>query len=209
MVYGGSSAGEATPLGAMCRSGEGVLWEGRPIRAKYIWRLWPVSCFGAMSAVIPTLMALFTAGIFWFGRDGNLPLPPTPPAAAIVMVVLPFFTVAAVLVVGPLVISALMWPNVEYALTNQRVLIRSGLREPVVSATELADVTGISVRGESVGTIVFHVPGTIAGALAPLVAYRRGFRRIPAVMSPTFEAIADVQVVCRIAQEALHAANQR
>jgi hypothetical protein len=190
----------AEHLEQLLQSGERILWQGKPVRAKFMWRKWPRSCFGAVFlgfALFWTGMALsMTSAARSEGAD-------VPAFFSYVFPLfgLPFILVGAGLTFGHFIHDKMAWRNTEYALTDQRVLIRSGARTPTVSSTELADVTGVTFKGDAIGSVSFGTAGT-----SPSVG---GFRRFgdygPSVRAaPTFECIPRPEEVYRIAEDALH-----
>lgn len=198
----------AEQLSSFLRQGERILWQGRPIREKFRWRMWPISCMGALFTLLPLAMSLFAVVVYTLGRARGMEFEWGPQLPLLLLVNLPFLVVGLVIVMAPAMYADRLWPSTEYALTDQRVLIRTGIKSPVLAATELREVSGITAKGSQVGNVVFQIPGAFAGPFAPFVFYRRGWNRYPVALAPTFEAIERPQELLRIAQSALQNAKE-
>ena len=201
MAYGGWQQYRAEHLEQMLQAGEHILWQGKPVKAKYVIRGWPMSCFGVFFlgfALFWTVTAFFgTRSIPAEGDPMSLLFRYAFPAFG-----LPFIFVGSGLTFGHFIVAAAVWRNTEYALTNRRVLIRSGARTVTVTTTELADVTGLTVTGGAVGSLAFNTPGTVA--MPQIVRGLAGRPGCPSTMvAATFECIPQPQDVHRIAGDAL------
>jgi hypothetical protein len=165
MAYDHGAPFRAEHLEQMLQSGERILWQGKPKKRPYVMRRWPLSCFGAVflgfslfwtgGVLVMTHLGASAAGEEW----------PAPLVYLFPLFGLPFILVGAGLTFGHYIFAAMDWKNVEYALTNRRILIRSGARTVTTSSTELADVTGVTATDTPVGTVTFNVVG--AGSVPP------------------------------------------
>lgn len=190
----------AEHLEQMLQSGEHILWQGKPVKPKYVVRKWPMSCFGAF---------FLGFAIFWTIQAFLMTREIPAEAGGMGMMFryffplfgVPFIIVGAALTFGHFIFSGMSWKNMEYAITNQRVLIRSGARTISVSSTELEDVTGVTVTGTEVGKVTFNVVGAPSG-YAPGQTNPQAGVRVPG--APAFECIRQPQDVYRIAEDALH-----
>jgi len=187
MSYDDWEQNRAEHLEPILQSGEDILWQGKPVRGHFVRH-------GALSYRTLFGVVFLSFALFWTGMAFQMTwmAPKLQEGRDAVPLVfkyvfplwgLPFIVAGACLVFGPFISKVMSWKNTEYALTNQRVLIRGGAGTPTINSTELHDVTGVTVTGEAVGSVSFTIG---EGA------------------SPTFECIAHPQDVHRIAADALH-----
>jgi len=193
----------------LLRDRESVLWEGKPVQARYVTRLWPMSLFGALFlafSVFWVFMALSAT------RQAGGPAPGDG-LPSIVISVFPFFGLPFVLVgfyltFGHYIKSAIEWKRMLYVITDQRVILRSGAVTPVIASVDLNEVTGLTVSGTTVGDLVFEMPGAISVPMARKMAHQLRRRGVLVRIAPTLESIANPEEVYRIAEDALQRAKR-
>ncbi|HKJ05297.1 MAG TPA: PH domain-containing protein [Geopsychrobacteraceae bacterium] len=109
---------------------ERILWQGRPAPRCYTFRNWKPAVFG---------LVLFLASSFWLMlglqlmKDGFSP--------ALTLIPLPLVVVSFMLGPGQVLLARIEWEHLYYCLTDQKLLIQSGvLRNQVraISRTEIA-----------------------------------------------------------------------
>jgi hypothetical protein len=99
-------------------SGETVLWRGKPIREKY-------ARIDAKQTLMGIPMAAFIAFWMWFVL--KIPRDAGPMRWVFVCFGILFVLQAVYLLIGHYVRNWYEWHNVEYAVTNKRVIVRRGL----------------------------------------------------------------------------------
>jgi hypothetical protein len=202
MAYQGWPTDHATHLQQTLRSGESILWQGKPERLTYIVRRWPQSCFG----VFFLGFAIFWTVTAFMGTRGA----PDEGMGVMFKYFFPLFGVPFILVgagttFGHYLVAAAEWPNVEYALTNQRVLIRTG-RTPTVTATELGSLASVTASGTGVGAVAFAPEGAVQMPVAAQRLSAMAALRVGVSAGPTFECIREPQTVYLMAQDAIQKA---
>ncbi len=94
---------------------EEILWEGKPEKAPYMVGAFfssiPLFLFGIPFAAIPLFMHVMSNGspMSWM------------------IFVMPHFWVGLGLMFGPIISAVLSYPRINYAITNRRVMIESGV----------------------------------------------------------------------------------
>lgn len=126
--------------------GEIVRWQGRPAPRCYTFRNWKHSLFGLFLSV-PSL--------FWLvlGRElaadgGSIWLAWLP---------VPLVLVCAYLVAGQLLLARIAWEKIFYTVTDQRLLLRSGLFSLQLQAIPLTEVHGVKVRRHGPQLVTLHL----------------------------------------------------
>jgi len=112
----------------------------------------------------------------------------------------PFVLVGVYIIIGRFFFDAFRRSRTRYAVTSERILIRTQLWSPSLTALSLRTLpeSALSERGDGSGTIVFGPDRLVAKMSFGLPS------RVP--QSPTFEMIGDVKKVWMIIQEAQRAA---
>jgi hypothetical protein len=126
---------------------ERLLWRGEPRKGLLLrasdWYLIPFSLFWCGFAVFWT----------WSAGHSRAPL-------SFDLFGVPFVAVGLYFVAGRFVVDAVIRQKTQYAVTNQRVIVASGLFRPQVKSIELRSLGEISLSISSVerGTIAFGSP---------------------------------------------------
>jgi hypothetical protein len=125
-------------------AGEAICWEGRPAPRAFTFRNWRWSA----ATLILSLPALALAAAF---SVAGKPLPVAAGPGAAVIVGLLFFWGT----VGHLLAARLAWEREFYALTDRRLLVKSGRFGGGCFAYCLNDLDGVSTRflGPSLATV--------------------------------------------------------
>jgi hypothetical protein len=133
-----------TDLNAHLSPGERVLWRGKPDRAAFVRRTWPLSIFGLV-----LLVSAVSYELVVFTTDA-------PDFLALVGV--PFFFAALYMLVGHYFVTSREWQNTEYLITENRLLVRHGALSPDLRVYSLAGLphTVVEMRGKDVGNILFE-----------------------------------------------------
>jgi hypothetical protein len=202
MAYQGWPTDQADHLQRMLRSGESILWQGRPERGPYILRRWPQSCFGVFFLGFALFWTATAFTATHAAPDAGMP--------AVFRYLFPLFGVPFVLVgagltFGQYIVAAAEWPNVEYALTNQRVLIRTG-RTPTVTGTELTSLASVTASGAGSGSVSFTPAGVPQLPVAAQRMANFNAMHVGMAAGPVFECIRDPQQVYMLAQDAIQKA---
>lgn len=123
---------------------ETVVWQGKPAPRCYTFRNWAHSLFG---------LVLLLSCFVWFYVGINLGSEYQHSVYGWIPV--PFLFAGLYLTVGHLLIARLEWESLSYAITDQRLLIYSGLFKKSVSSLLLRDITwfGLSFFSETLGTV--------------------------------------------------------
>jgi len=151
----------SSPVERQLSSGEKLLWSGQP-RAGIRLR-------GSDAFVIPFSILWCGFAIFWESmvvREG----------APVFMMLwgIPFVLVGLYIVFGRFIVDALTRRKTFYGITNERIVIISGLFSQEIKSLNLRTLTDVylSERGDGSGTITFW-PGTSHGALGARWLARR------------------------------------
>ena len=175
-------------------SGERVLWKGRPrgglrLRGSDIYLI-PFSLFWGGFAIFWETMALFK-------------IPKNNPAGLLFPIFgIPFVLFGLYFIFGRFFVDAKMRQSTEYAVTNRRAIIVSGIFSRNVRSINLQATPEITLteRADRSGTITFGSP--------PLAYGRWGQRDLlfPGMsVQPAFEMIDDVRTVYGIIEKAKQA----
>ena len=171
----------ANQLAAELGPRETLLWSGRPRRGIVV----------RASEWVTMPFALMWGGfaVFWEWQviHSNAPV-------FLVLWGVPFVLVGLYLIVGRFFVDARLRERTIYAVTNERILIVSGLFGRNVRSLGLRGLSDLSLRetGNGEGSILF-------GSGAPY-GRRRG------ALGPRFELVANARNVYEIIREAQHAA---
>ncbi len=118
-------------LAAQLAEDEQVLWTGRPAAWAFVTRNWMLSVVGLFWLAL-TLM--WTAGV----AAGGLPLP-------FYFVVAPLLAIAGWMILGHAAWAAIELPNVQYVLTNWRVLMTYGWLRTKVRTIPLGKIAELDL----------------------------------------------------------------
>jgi len=130
--------------------GEQLQWEGRPAPRCYTFRHWRHSVFGLVFLVIAT--GWQALGFQMAGDYAALWLAWLP---------VPFLLIGLYLSFGHLLQARLEWNNVQYAITDRRLLMMRGLFKQKIISMNLAEVTYFRVdrQGQELGTLRVYQAG--------------------------------------------------
>ncbi len=125
--------------------GETLLWQGRPAPRCYTFRNWKLALAGT---------ALFLACSFWLMLGGQLVEAENYPSVLILMTI-PLVLATFFLGPGQLLLARWRWEKLFYALTDQRLLVRSGLFSVQILSYAKTEITGWQQRrfGEQLASI--------------------------------------------------------
>lgn len=172
-------------------SGEHLLWKGRPpggfrLRSADIFMI-PFSLF--WSAIV------FSAALAAF----NQPAQKGGTGPSLIFLI-PFLLIGLYMLIGRFFVDAMMRARTEYAITNRRAIIVSGLFSRNVKSIDLKTTSELSLseRGDNSGTITFGA--TRFGAMR-----RYSWSSNPTSGTPAFEMIEDVRSVYRIIEQVRNA----
>ncbi len=191
----------------LLRVGERVLWQGKPLKGPYVLRTWTMSLFGlfflafALFWVVAAYMGTRSASADGGGMGMLF-------RYALPLFGLPFIAIGCYMAFGHFVKSAIEWKQTLYVLTDQRVILRGGTREPIVATVELTEITGLTVSGTAVGDLVFDMPDAMSVPEARRIAVHARRRGMAIRIAPTFEKIANPGEVYRLAEDALQRARR-
>jgi Bacterial PH domain len=166
-------------------SGERLLWSGTPRQGLYLRAsdgyLVPFSLMWGGFAIYWEYTVLTSKAPFFFGIWG-----------------VPFVVIGLYMMFGRFFIDARQRSKTYYGLTNQRVLIVSGLFSRSVKSLQLRTLSDISLaeRSDGTGTITF-------GAAPPWWSGMAGWPGYSRSQSPSFDSIANARDVAdriRVAQ---------
>ena len=145
--------------------GESLRWQGRPAPRCWTFRNWRHSLFGL-------LLLPFT--IWWLGIGISLGLENSAPW--LILLPLPVFLAALYLALGHLPLARLEWEEVFYAITDQRILVRKGLRGQALIALPLEQMGSyrLLAQGESLGTVHIFPAGSDGRLTLSCIEYPQG-----------------------------------
>lgn len=147
-----SGSGMEWPL----EDGEALVWQGRPAPRCYTFRNWKLALAGT---------ALFLACSFWLMLGYQL-VEAENHSSVLILMTLPLVVATFCLGPGQLLLARWRWEKLFYALTDQRLLIRSGLLVAEVRSYPKEEITGWQQRrfGEQLASIRI-----LRGDAAPLI----------------------------------------
>lgn len=137
--------------GTKLREGEKIMWQAKPAPRCYTFRHWRHSLFGVVFLSICLVWQ-------WLGLDMaaeyNLPWLSWLPV--------PFILVGLYFAVGHLLQARLEWNNVQYAITDQRVLAVRGVFSAQEDSLLLCELTyfKMQMQGQDLGTIKLYAGDT-------------------------------------------------
>ncbi len=136
-----SGAGFEWPL----EDDEALLWQGRPAPRCYTFRNWKLALAGT---------ALFLACSFWMMLAIEL-VEAENYSPALVMMTLPLVVATFMLGPGQLLVARLRWEKLFYALTDQRLLVRSGVVSARIRSYPADQISSWQLRrfGEQLASI--------------------------------------------------------
>ena len=160
--------------------GEHVLWSGQP-RQGLVFR-------GSDVFAIPFSMLWAGFAVFWLvtAAQSGAPLP-------FVLFGVPFVMIGAYIVIGRFLVESQQREKTFYAVTQQRVIIASGLFAKSVKSLNLKTLSDLSIseRPDGSGTITF-------GAQHPMAAMFSGMSAWPGAgqyIGPRFDLVPQVRSV--------------
>lgn len=173
--------------------GERIIWSGRPRQG--------VMLRGADAFAIP--FALLWTSIPTFGVLSSLARPQANSFAF--FPALPFVLIGLYLLIGRFFVDAAQRSKTFYALTNERILIVSGLFSRNVRSLSLRtlDQVDLSARASGQGTIKFGRSSGYGSLALP------GWPGMKGYLPPMFEMIPDATAVAKLIREAQRAVNER
>jgi len=170
--------------------GERVIWSGRPRQGLLLRGM---DAFAIPFGLVWTSIPLFGAWATLRRPNGDL---------FALIPVIPFILIGLYLIVGRFFIDAAQRRRTFYALTNERILIVSGLwsRDIRSIALRMLDQVDVSARASGEGTITFGRGAYRSFALP-------GWPGMKGYLAPMFEMIPDVAAVAKLIRDAQRAAN--
>jgi len=175
------------------RSNERTVWKGKPAAG--------IRLRGADAFLIPfSLLWVWGGAIFW--ETMAVTQIPKNQAAGIVFPLfgIPFVLIGLYLIFGRFIFDAKNREKTEYAITNQRVIIKSGIFSKKLKSINLASMpdTSFSEKADGTGTITFGESNSPYGFMM------RGFYwpGMAYAQTPAFEMIGDVRKVYELIQKA-------
>jgi len=128
----------------LLEDGETLCWQGRPAPRCYTFRNWKHSLFGLLLTLLTSwwqavgLQMAADYDRFWIG-----------------LIPLPFWLFSLYLAVGHLIVARLEWDRISYALTDRRLLVRSGLIRSQIKHLLLENLQSYRLRslGEALGSV--------------------------------------------------------
>jgi hypothetical protein len=166
--------------------GERVLWVGEPrrglvLRSADLFQI-PFSLFWAGFAVFWESSVVTTNAPFFFKLWG-----------------IPFVLIGIYLVIGRFFVDAKQREGTVYALTNERVLIASGLFSRQLKSLDLRTLPEVSVslNADGRGTIAFGSSGNFSNTF-----FTPGWPGYGRYLPPSFELIADAAATASLIREA-------
>jgi hypothetical protein len=177
-------------IAATLDRGERVIWSGQPPHGLMLRGM---DAFLIPFAVVWTSIPLFGAVTALRGPKGD-------PVAA--LPVLLFVVIGLYLLIGRFFVDAAQRRRTFYALTNERILIVSGLWSRDVRSLSLRSLgeMDVSARASGQGTISF---GRSPYGSFAMAGWPDGKRMLP----PMFEMIPDVAALAKLIRDAQRAAN--
>lgn len=126
---------------------ETVLWRAKPERSQFLRRNRAISGLG---------LGFLGIAVFWMVVSIIFAGAVTPFLISILLLWgIPSLIVAALLILGPMVLTAREWTHTEYVLTDRRLLMQRGIFRPQVGVIDLRHLPATEVqRQDGIGNIV-------------------------------------------------------
>ncbi len=112
--------------------GETILWQGRPAPRCYTFRNWKLVLAGT---------ALFLACSFWLMLGAQL-VEAEGYSSVLILMTLPLVLATFFLGPGQLLLARWRWEKLFYALTEERLLVRTGLISAQIFSYARSEITG-------------------------------------------------------------------
>lgn len=180
---------ESDPIKMELSPGERMLWMGKPATG--------LRLRGSDAFMIP--FSLFWGGFAIFWESTAVTQVQKAGAAAYVFPLfgVPFVIIGLYLIVGRFFYDAVSREHRDYAITNQRAIIKSGIVYKRVTTINLAALSEISFieKSDGSGTITFGAPQTNWRPSGVSFGARRN-----ALQPPAFEMIGNVRSVYALIQ---------
>ncbi len=118
------------------QQGENLLWQGRPAPRCYVFRHW-------LQALVGTL--IFLASSFWLMVGYHLVIAQH---YSLWLLAVPALLILVSFCIGPgyILAARLRWEHIFYAVSNQRLLVRSGLLSTRIQSYPLLELQGVQQR---------------------------------------------------------------
>jgi hypothetical protein len=167
--------------------GERVLWSGQPKQG--------VILRASDALMIPFSLLWGGFAFFWEWSVINSDAP-----GFFVLWGIPFVLVGLYLIVGRFFVEARQREKTHYAVTNERVLIISGLLRPTVKSLSLRTLTDVSLSESSngEGSITFGAASALSGMFGGFA----GWPGMSAQVGPRFEVIPKAKAVYEVIRAA-------
>jgi hypothetical protein len=170
--------------------GERVIWSGQPRQGL---ALRGIDAFAIPFALLWTSIPLFGALASLKAQNGN---------SAALVAPLPFVLVGLYLLVGRFFVDAAQRRRTFYALTNERILIVSGLLSRNVRSLTLRTLGQVDLSAYASGRGTIKFGSSMFGSFA-----LPGWPGMKSYLPPMFELIPDAAVVAKLIRDAQRAAN--
>jgi hypothetical protein len=183
-------------------SGERLLWDGRPRQGLFLRSsdafLIPFSLFWGGFAVFWEVMAI---SMLWSGKTD------APPLALRILFPLfgiPFVVIGLYLIFGRFIVDKKQREKTSYGVTDQRIIIRSGLFNRSTKSLSLRTLTDLSIseKSDGFGTITFGPVHQFYAWFGGGCSWPGGGRYSP----PCFDTIPEAKRVYEVIRKAQDAA---
>lgn len=173
------------------RSGERVIWKGKPAAG--------IKLRGSDAFLIPFSLLWGGFAIFWEVMAVTQTLKDRAENFVFPLFGVPFVLIGLYVIFGRFIFDAKSREKTEYAITNQRVIIKSGLFSKKIKIINVSSMPEISFTEKSDGTGTI----TFGESSSSFYGFMRGFNwpGMPYAQAPAFEMISDVRTVYELIQK--------
>jgi hypothetical protein len=189
-VLEGKGSGVAEETRRHLGAGERVLWSGQPRQGIFLR--------GSDALMIPFSLLWGGFALFWewTAVHSNAPV-------FFKLWGVPFVLIGVYLVAGRFFIESMQRAKTHYAVTDERILILSGLVGRVAKSLPLRTLSDVSLseRGSGEGTITFGAASAFASIFAPF----GGWPGMGSQMGPRFDSIPGAKGVYDVIRNAQRA----
>jgi hypothetical protein len=171
----------------MLRSGERIVWYGRPVKAALTRKFLPFAAIGIIMVLMSVFM--FIPMMAFNSMMGDAPGGSIGSSfyASFIGFFIVFIIIGLAIGLLPFIVANMLAKNLHYAITDQRLITLGGIFGPGIQSTDFDKVQSVDVvvgffdRSFGTGTIIAALPGMVYSGQGH---YRQAGHSFQAVASP-------------------------
>jgi hypothetical protein len=173
----------------MLRSGECIIWYGRPVKAALTRKFLPFMAIGLLMVLgsVAMFIPMMAFGSMFSDMPGNSGGGASSFFATFIGFFIAFIVIGIVIALAPFVVANMLAKNLHYTITDQRLITLGGIFGPGMQSTDYDKVQSVDVvvgffdRSFGTGTIIAALPGAVYSGHGH---YRQAGHSLMAVGSP-------------------------